>query len=92
MHDVFEWIWLNLLSPLLLPVFMILILATVAGARPDGVLKIVLDFALEVISLSWRAATQIADLFARQCFKRGGPTYPRPKLPVPRRSRSEEIE
>lgn len=90
MNVVFEWIWLNLLSPFLLPVFVILILASVAGARPDGVLKMVLDFALEAISLSWRAATQIADLFARQCFKRGGPTYPRPKLPAPRRSRSEE--
>lgn len=83
---MFEWIWLNWLSPLLLPVFVIMILSTVAGARPEGVLKMLLDFTIEIVSLLFRLILQIVDSVSRLFFGKPGnqPRLPRPKLP-PRR-------
>lgn len=37
---MFEWLLLNVISPLLLPVFVLMILVGIAGGRPDAVISL----------------------------------------------------
>ena len=62
-----EWILINIISALFLPIFLLMILAALAGAKPDGIVKIFLDFVKDLVYLAWGIARGILSLAIRIC-------------------------
>lgn len=46
-----EWFLQNVVSPLLLPLFIIMLLCAIAGAKPESIVKMVLDAVVAIVSL-----------------------------------------
>ena len=66
MEDLIQWLLVNILSPLLLPLFLIGMLCVIADVRPEpvitGVLKIfggIIQFVLALVTLIFKYFTGV---------------------------------
>lgn len=53
-----EWFLINVLSPLLLPIFVIIVLAVLCDAKPDPFVKIYLDVCQNIWAALWKILLQ----------------------------------
>lgn len=85
MHDFVE----HILSPLVEIIFVIAILAMMADARPETVIKMVLDAVVSVVETAIKSAAKIFEIIFNilrlLCAKKGSGSDKTPKKPGPGR-------
>lgn len=91
MHDLVE----HTLSPLIQLIFVIAILAMMADARPETVIKMVLDAVVSIVETAIKSAAKIFEIIFNilrlLCAKKGSGSDKTPKKPGPGRKPKQPL-
>jgi len=64
-----QWLLQNVISPLLLPVFIILLLCAMAGVKGEAILKMLIDALIAVVGLLVPVLSMFIKLLARTAYE-----------------------